>query len=106
MNTKIHSNNISQELIDVKLSDYTSIWNNCKVKDNMIYCNGRLESNSLPYCRVFNANYEKYSSDEEESSIKYRKESCVDDILDDLELELSFEQSQFMSKAQLNARKK
>ena len=42
----------------------------------------------------------------EESSIKYRKESCVDDILDDLELELSFEQSQFMSKAQLNARKK
>ena len=50
--------------------------------------------------------YVDYSSDEEESSIKYRKESCVDDILDDLELELSFELSQFMSKAQLNARKK
>ena len=72
----------------------------------MIYCDGRLESNQLPYCRVFNDDYEKYSSDEEESNIKYGKESRVDDILDDLELELSFEQSQFMSKAQLNARKK
>lgn len=106
VNTTIHLCDISQEsLLNVNFSNDTSIWNNCKVKDNMIYCNGRLEPNQLAYCRIFNANYEEYISDQEEINVEYGEESCVEDILDDLELELSLEQSQSTSKAQQNARK-
>lgn len=100
-----HLCDISQESLNVNFSNDTPIWNNCKVKDDMIYCHGRLEPEQLAYCRIFNANYEKYRSDEEEINIEYGVESCVEDILDDLDLELLYEQSLFISEAQQNARK-